>query len=66
MDKHIEFDDTVDYVNCRELSKNVILTQQVNSHILKCDECKRVYNAILAFYDFAFAFANSLGKNFLD
>ena len=21
MDKHIEFDDTVDYVNCRELSK---------------------------------------------
>jgi hypothetical protein len=21
MDKHIEYDDTVDYVNCRELSK---------------------------------------------
>lgn len=62
MDRHLDFDDIVDYINCRELSeKTIILAQQVNSHILKCDECRRMYNATLAFYDFAFD--NSLGEN---
>lgn len=55
MHKHIDFEEFVDYLNCRELSEtSVKFAHKINSHILQCKECMRMYNAILAFYDVAF------------
>jgi hypothetical protein len=55
MSKHIDFDEFVDFFNCRELTEtSVSLAQKINAHILQCEECKRMYNATRAFYDVAF------------
>lgn len=65
MDRHLEFEEIVSYIKCRDLSdESVRLAQRINPHILQCKECKRMYDAILEFYEVAFN--DSLDTNFFD
>lgn len=65
MSRHLEFEEIVSYIKCRDLSdENVRLAQRINSHILQCEECKRMYDATLGFYDVVFN--DSLDTNLFD
>ena len=47
MEEHLYFDEIVDYIYCDTLTLQMaVLAQKVNAHILRCDECKRLYGLI--------------------
>lgn len=52
MKEHLELDDIVKYVYVDTLdSSMVIFAQRINSHIMKCDKCKRLYDIVNSLYD---------------
>ena len=62
MEKHIDFEEIVEYLTCRELTTDSVkMAQKINAHILECNQCRKMYNAIHDFYDLAFN--NSLDTN---
>lgn len=65
MEKHIDFEDAVEYITCREINADSIkLAQKINAHILECKQCRKMYNTILEFYDLACN--NSCDRNLFD
>lgn len=52
MEKHIDFEDAVKYITCREINADSIkMAQKINAHILECKQCRKMYNTILEFYN---------------
>lgn len=52
MGKHIDFDDIVKVIYSDTIDEEMnILMAKVNAHIIQCQECRRVYDTILAIHD---------------
>lgn len=52
MEKHLDFEEIIEYIYCTELNpESAKLAQKVNSHLLVCESCVRLYRNLLQIYE---------------
>lgn len=52
MERHLDFEEVIEYIYCTELNpESARLAQKVNSHLLVCESCRRLYRSLLQIYE---------------